>query len=251
MNTNELEQYIQELLDIGRFQDYAPNGLQVEGRPEIQTIATAVSASLNVIEQAIEKGVDALLVHHGYFWKGESAQIRGIKKNRLSALIKSDMNLFAYHLPLDAYRPWGNNASIAQKLGANVTDVLPWNRQENLLWIGELPDAQSPSKFLEQLKALYGPQAVHVDVGRHSIKRIAWCSGGAQDVMEEALVYPIDAFITGEFSERTYYLAKESNVHFYAIGHYASEKDGIFHLGQHLSHQFGLQHIFIDEPNPF
>jgi dinuclear metal center YbgI/SA1388 family protein len=251
MTVNELEQYIGELLDVGRFQDYAPNGLQVEGRPEIKSIATAVSASLNVIEQCIDKGVDALLVHHGYFWKGESSSIRGIKKNRLAALIKADINLLAYHLPLDAYLPWGNNASIAQKLGANVTNVLPWNRQDNLLWIGELPTPEAPLNFLAHLKKLYGPQAVHVDVPARTIKSIAWCSGGAQDVMEEAIQYPIDAFITGEFSERTYYLAKESNVHFYAIGHYASEKEGILHLGQHLSNKFGFQHVFIDEPNPF
>lgn len=251
MILNDLEKYIDELLNVGRFQDYAPNGLQVEGRQEVTSIATAVSASLNVIEQAIEKGVDALLVHHGYFWKGESAQIRGIKKKRLSALLKSDINLFAYHLPLDAYRPWGNNASIAKKIGVDVIDVLPWNRQDNLLWIGEFAEAQIPIHFLEQLKKCYGPQALHVEAAKPSIKRIAWCSGGAQDVMEEAIKHPIDAFITGEYSERTYYLAKESNVHFYAIGHYASEKDGIFYLGQHLAHQFGIQHYFIDEPNPF
>lgn len=251
MNVIELETYINNLLNSGRFQDYAPNGLQVEGRPEVYRIATAVSASMCVIEQAIELGVDALLVHHGYFWKGESQSIRGIKKNRLSSIIKQELNLLAYHLPLDAHLDFGNNASMAKRLEIKVSQVLPWNRHENLLWIGDYQSSLSQDEFFKKLKTLYGPQVINVSVPKKAIRRVAWCTGGAQDVMEEAIQYSIDAFVTGEYSERTYHLAKESNVHFYAVGHHASEKDGIFFLGEHLAYQFGFQHYFIDEPNPF
>lgn len=251
MNIFELETYVNNLLDVGRFQDYAPNGLQIEGRPDILRIATAVSASMNVVEQAIEQGVDALLVHHGYFWKGERLEIRGIKRKRLSAFIKEDLNLLAYHLPLDAHADFGNNASMAKRLGVNVSHILPWNRQQNLLWMGEYSNVVSPDEFFEKLKSIYGKQVIHVPVARKSIQKVAWCTGGAQDVMEEAIEHSIDAFVTGEFSERTYHLAKESNVHFFAVGHHASEKDGIYFLGEHLSKQFGIQHFFIDEPNPF
>jgi dinuclear metal center YbgI/SA1388 family protein len=246
-----LENYINELLNIEQFQDYAPNGLQIEGRKKIRKIATAVTASKFVLERCLEENIDALFVHHGYFWKGEASVIKGLKYKRLSTIIKNDLNLFAYHLPLDTYPEWGNNACIAKKIGIQVTEKRSWNKTNNLLWLGLLPVSHTPEKFLCELKELYGNQVVHVSSLKNEIKNIAWCSGGAQDLFEEAIKHDIDAYITGEFSERTYHLAKEANVDFFALGHHASEKDGVIHLGDHLAHKFDLEHHFIDEDNPF
>lgn len=245
MNHFELEAYLNDLLKVSLFSDYAPNGIQIEGKPFIQKIATAVTASLAVIQKAIELEVDALFVHHGYFWKGENPVIKGIKKSRIRALLKHDINLFAYHLPLDAYEFFGNNASMGQRLDAEVTEI------SDLLWVGFLKNNPSPENFLEQLKSLYGYQVQAVIPTHNPIRRIAWCTGGAQDYFEQAIAKGVDAYITGEYSERSYHLAQESQVNFFAAGHHATEKDGIRFLGEHLSKKFNLTHCFIDEANPF
>lgn len=252
MNASSLETYVNQLLEINLFQDYAPNGLQIEGRANVTKIATAVTASLDVIQQCIDHQVDALFVHHGYFWKGESPVIRGIKKNRIATLMQHGINLFAYHLPLDAYEAWGNNACIAKRLSIDVTKKKSYNRQPNLLWFGEFRKPFSISDFYKHLSQTYVGQSIHhVSTERSSIQRVAWCSGAGQDLMEEAIHDSVDAFISGEFSERTYYLAKESNVDFFSIGHHASERDGIKYLGEHLAVQFQLEHVFLDASNPF
>jgi len=252
MKASNLETYANQLLQINLFQDYAPNGLQIEGREEVSKIASAVTASLEVIQFCVDHQVDALFVHHGYFWKGESPIIRGIKKNRIAMLMHHGINLFAYHLPLDAYEPWGNNACIAKRLSIDVTKILPYNRQPNLLWIGEFSNALSVSEVYQLLSQRYAGQSIHhVCTERSSIQRVAWCSGAGQDLMEQAFSDSIDAFISGEFSERTYYLAKEANVDFFSIGHHSSEKDGIKHLGEHLASMFQLEHMFLDDANPF
>lgn len=246
-----LEQYINELLEVGQFQDYCPNGLQVEGRLMISKIATAVTASQFVLDQCARMDVDALIVHHGYFWKGENPIIRGVKKNRLSTLIKNDINLYAYHLPLDAYPKWGNNASIASKLNIQVSEKRSWNKQNDLLWLGTLMVPETPSHFCTILQQTYGSQVCHVATGKSQINSVAWCSGAAQDLFEYAIAQGVDAFITGEYNERSYHQAKEAGVEFYAIGHHASEKDGVCNLGKYLAEQFSLEHVFIDENNPF
>ena len=252
MNTQNLETYVNQLLQVSLFQDYAPNGLQIEGVSEVSKIATAVTASLDVIQQCIDHKVDALFVHHGYFWKGESPIIRGIKQKRISLLMQHGINLFAYHLPIDAYEPWGNNACIAKRLSIDVTKIKPWNKQPNLLWFGALSQPSSINDFYQRLSQCYKGQPIHhVSTERKTIHRVAWCSGAGQDLMEEAIHDSIDAFISGEFSERTYYLAKEANVDFFSIGHHASERDGIKHLGEHLALQFQLEHVFLDVENPF
>lgn len=245
MNHFELEVYLNDLLKVPLFNDYAPNGIQIEGKPYIQKIATAVTASLEVIQKAIELEVDALLVHHGYFWKGENSVIRGMKKTRIASLLLHEMNLFAYHLPLDAYESFGNNVSMGRRIGADVSEI------SNLLWFGDLKNYSTPSNFLQQLKMVYGPQVQAVITTENPIQRIAWCTGAAQDYFEQAIAKGIDAFITGEYSERSYHLAKESKVNFFAAGHHATEKDGIRFLGEHLSEKFSLNHYFIDEANPF
>lgn len=245
MNHFELEAYLNQLLKVEQFNDYAPNGIQIEGKPNIQNIATAVTASLAVIEKAQALKVDALLVHHGYFWKGEHPQIKGIKKSRIALLLKNNINLYSYHLPLDAYEAWGNNASMAKRLEASVTE------SSNLVWYGQLKSAFKPDDFFQKLKSLYGSQVRAVIQPQKTIQQIAWCSGAAQDFFEEAITRSVDAYITGEYSERTYHLARESQVHFFSAGHHATEKDGIRSLGEHLSEKFHLKHCFIDEDNPF
>ncbi len=245
MNNLELEAYLADLLDQGSYTDYAPNGIQIEGKPQIQKIATAVTASLAVVEKAVSLNVDALLVHHGYFWKGEPYPIRGFKKARIATLIKNDINLFAYHLPLDNYPMFGNNASIAQRLNIELT------KQHDLLWTGQLPKPMHYDELFNQLQKIYGKQVQGVFANLAMIKNIAWCSGAAYDYFEQAIALNVDVFITGEFSERTYHLAKEAQVNFFAAGHHATEKDGIRNLGVHLAEKFDLKHCFIDEENPF
>lgn len=246
-----LENYLSQLLDVERFQDYCPNGLQVEGKTKITRIASAVTASRFAIERCVEMNIDALFVHHGFFWKGESMSIRGLKKHRIAPLIKHDINLFAYHLPLDAYEPWGNNASIAKRLNINVIEKMEWNKCSNILWYGMFPHAITTKEFLNLLTQNYGPRVFNISGQKKDIQHVAWCSGAGQDLFEIASKYPIDAYITGEFSERTYYLAKELNIDFYSIGHYASERDGIKNLGEFIAHEFKLPHVFIEEDNPF
>lgn len=251
MDNFALEDYLNTLLDTASFQDYAPNGLQIQGRSSIRKIASAVTASLDVVEKSIALGVDALFVHHGYFWKGERSALTGIKYQRISALIRHDINLFAYHLPLDAYDMWGNNACIAKRLGLIVQEKLMWNQMRDILWKGSFPFALDPQALTGRLVTLYGPQVQHVAGGNKQIKTLAWCSGAGQDGLEHMAHAGIQAFISGEYSERSYHLARELGIDFYAIGHHASEKDGIRHLGEFLAKEFTLTHHFIDEANPF
>lgn len=247
----KLESYLNQLLDAASFQDYAPNGLQVEGRSSIKKIATAVTASAHVIASCIKLGIDALLVHHGYFWKGEDPALRGLKYQRIAALIKHDINLFAYHLPLDAYHEFGNNACIAKKLGIEVHEKRIWNHMQDILWLGTLPTQPSAQQLTATLSTIYGPQVQHTGPNHATIHALAWCSGAGQDGLEPLAFSGIQAFITGEYSERSYHLAREAGIDFYAIGHHASEKDGIQHLGHFIAQTFSLEHHFIDEDNPF
>lgn len=247
----ELEAYLSQLLNVPLFSDYAPNGIQIEGRSELKKIATAVTASLEIVQKAQSLNVDALLVHHGYFWKGEPYEIRGLKKARILPFIENDMNLFAYHLPLDVYDAWGNNAGMGQRMQAKVLKKCAWRQCNDLLWIGELEKSKDQSVFFQDLKDIYGPQVQAVLTSTKQIQNIAWCSGAAHDLFELAVSQNVDAFITGEYSERSYHLAKESQVNFFAAGHHATEKDGIRSLGEFLAKKFDLTHVFIDEDNPF
>ena len=241
-----LEQAINTLLQVNLFQDYCPNGLQIEGAPEIFKIATAVTASKAVIERAIDAQVQALLVHHGYFWKGESPCIRGIKANRIALLLQHHINLFAYHLPLDAYPVFGNNASIAQKF-----DLLSLTQHENgLLWSGRLKQTMTATQLLQLAKKRYGPQVQYIGPQRESINTLAFCSGGGQDFFEKAILAAADVYMSGEYSERVFHLSHESGVGYMVLGHHASEKDGIIHLGEYLAQQYQLEAVFFDEDNP-
>jgi dinuclear metal center YbgI/SA1388 family protein len=246
MNHLVLEQLVNDLLQVNLFQDYCPNGLQIQGRTEISKIATAVTASRSILQQAIAVGADALLVHHGYFWKGESPCIRGIKKDRIALAIKHEMNLFAYHLPLDAYLDFGNNASIAKKIGLNNLS----QQANGLLWSGYLQRAHTSKYLLSLLLNLYGEQCKYIGPELSNILKISFCSGGGQDFFEQAILAGADVFLSGEYSERVFHLAHESGVGYVILGHHASEKDGIFHLGNHLEKHYGFEHVFFDENNP-
>ena len=247
MLLNELRDYNASLLQTGSFKDYCPNGLQVEGRAEVRRIATGVTASQFMLDAAIAWGADALLVHHGYFWRSEDATITGIKKRRIAELLRNDMSLLAYHLPLDAHPDLGNNAQLGKLLGLDMQGRFG---EQDIACLGAL----SPSQTLAQFAAWIGgrlqrtPQVIGDSAKR--IQKVAWCSGGAQGYFETAITQGADAYITGEISEQNFHLAQESGVAFIAAGHHATERHGIRALGEHLAVRFGLEHRFFDQDNP-
>lgn len=236
---------LNEWLQPENFQDYCPNGLQVEGKGEIKTIVTGVTASRDLIEAAIAASADMLIVHHGYFWKGEDQRIRGMKKERLKRLLDNDINLVAYHLPLDDHPEYGNNRQLADILG--IENPRPLN---GLVWEGELKEAMSPEKFSLQIARALHRDPLHVGHGQAEIKRVGWCTGAAQGFINAAIDAGLDAFISGEISEPTTHTARECGIHYYAAGHHATERYGVKALGEALEKEFGLTHRFIDCDNP-
>lgn len=250
VHRDELEGYLSQWLNVDSFNDYAPNGLQIEGKESIRQLCTAVTASQSVIDQAIKLGADALLVHHGYFWKGEVQKIKGIKKKRIAALIKHDLNLFAYHLPLDCHPQIGNNACLMRLLDVECFTTHAAGNINEVLWYGSYDKAQDPVEFCNQLSKIFNRPPLHLGNKDRPIRRLAWCSGGAQDFIEEAARLGADAYLSGEVSERTYYQAEELGIHYFACGHHATERYGIQALGEHLASNFDLTHQFIDSPNP-
>ena len=239
-----------KLLQPARFQDYGPNGLQVEGRAGISKIVSGVTASRALIEAAIAAEADAIFVHHGLFWRGQNGCVTGWMKQRLALLLAHNINLFAYHLPLDAHAELGNNAQLGLKLGLKPTSRFG---EQDLGFLGARTDGGSFSRALELSKhienVLNRPVAL---VGRAetAIKNIAWCTGGAQGYFEAAIAAGADAFITGEISEPQAHYAREMDVAFLACGHHASERYGAPAVAGHVAAQFGLAHGFIDIDNP-
>ncbi|WP_411955240.1 Nif3-like dinuclear metal center hexameric protein [Cysteiniphilum sp. JM-1] len=248
IDQKELKAYLNQLLNVDTIKDYCPNGLQVEGMKSIHTIVTGVSASLELIEAAISKKADAILVHHGYFWKGENQTIAGIKYQRIKALIKHDINLFAYHLPLDVHPTLGNNAQLAQLLGLNVSAEFDTGTTPNY---GIICDHHTTLTDLTKL-ITYKLKRIPLIVGnmKQEIQKIAICTGGAQDFIEHAYHAGADVYISGEISERTTLIARELGITYIAAGHHATERYGIKALGQHLAKHFDLTHHFIDIDNP-
>jgi len=242
----ELEKYTNELLRIEQFNDYAPNGLQVEGRPRVAKIATGVTACQALLEQAIDWGADAVLVHHGYFWKGENDAIVGIKQRRIKSLLSADISLLGYHLPLDAHLDLGNNAQLARLLGFEIQETFA----NGIGFIGELQQPCEGEVLAQRINSSLCRKPLHIAGNENVITKIAWCSGGAQGYLAEAAKLGADAYITGEASEQSYHLAMEMGVHFYAAGHHATERYGVQALGEHLSEQFSLEHRFFEIANP-
>ena len=247
MLLNELRDYNASLLQISLFKDYCPNGLQVEGRADVRRIATAVTASQTVLDEAIAWGADAILVHHGYFWRNEDATIVGIKKRRIAQLLRSDVSLLAYHLPLDAHAELGNNAQLGKLLGFVEQGKFG---EQNMVCKGALNQPQSLTQFSSTIANSLQRKPQIIGDGEKIIRTVAWCSGGAQGYFEQAVAQGVDAYLTGEISEQNFHLANETGVAFIAAGHHATERFGIQALGVHLASQFGLEHRFFDQENP-
>lgn len=246
----ELVRYIDRYLRINDFKDYCPNGLQVEGREQITKLATGVTASLACIEAALDWGADALLVHHGYFWKGEASQITGIKKNRLQRLLQEEMSLLAYHLPLDAHPLVGNNAQLGHKLGIQKQELLYRHIKNSLGNIGSLPESVTIETLSERCALELQRQPTVIAAGPAQIQRVAWCTGAAQNMIDAAVIAQADVYISGEISEQTVHIARESGIHYISAGHHATERYGVQALGNHLRDEFAFEHCFFDIDNP-
>ncbi|HSH72605.1 MAG TPA: Nif3-like dinuclear metal center hexameric protein [Methylophilaceae bacterium] len=247
MKTNQLVDYTRQILQPERFRDYCPNGLQVEGRSDVFKIVTGVTASMALLEVAHAKSADLVLVHHGYFWRGEDERIVGIKRSRLKFLLDHNINLLAYHLPLDAHAEYGNNVQLGRVMGIAVEG---WAGEQNMVAYGSLPVSIRLDAFCEQLGAQLSRPPMSIGDAGKQVKRVAWCTGGAQDYIETAISLGVDVFISGEISEQTVHLARESGVAYIAAGHHATERYGVQALGRHLASHFSLQHEFIDIDNP-
>lgn len=248
---NEIVDYCNDLLSIHEFKDYCPNGLQIEGSAEVNYIISGVTACQDLIDAAIEKQADAILVHHGFFWKNEDPVITGVKRKRIQRLLENGISLLAYHLPLDAHPELGNNIALAEKLGINVAGCSQQGSTKGLLWNGELAVASSAEEFALHIENRLGRAPLHLaDAENRQIKTVGWCTGGAQQYIEEAAAQGLDAYISGEVSEQTFHLAKELNIHYFAAGHHATESYGVQALAQHLKSKFALRTEFIDIHNP-
>ncbi|MFH0934792.1 MAG: Nif3-like dinuclear metal center hexameric protein [Pseudomonadota bacterium] len=247
MQLNELRDYIESELAVSRFRDYCPNGVQVEGRAEVRRIATGVTASQAVLEAATAWGADAILVHHGYFWRNEDAAITGIKKRRVAHLLKHDVSLLAYHLPLDAHPDLGNNAQLGERLGFVEKGRFG---EQDIAMHGVLAQPQTLQQLARHIQLTLQHEPQVIGHANPSIERVAWCSGAAQGYFEQAVALGVDAFLTGEISEQNVHVAQESGVVFIAAGHHATERFGIQTLGEHLADRFGLEHRFFDQDIP-
>ena len=244
-----LVQAIEQFLNVSAIPDYCPNGLQVEGKTHIKRIVSGVTASQALIDAAIELQADALLVHHGYFWKGEDQPIVGMKQRRIKALLANDINLLAYHLPLDVHPEVGNNVQLAHRLGLTVTGPLEPNNPHNVGLMGDLETPLSASEFAARIEQTLDRAPLVVD-HQQPIKRVAWCTGAAQDYIQHAINQGADAFITGEVSERTFHEAQENGLSFFAAGHHATERYGVQALGEWLAKRFAIEHHYVECPNP-
>jgi dinuclear metal center YbgI/SA1388 family protein len=242
-----LENYLADFLQVNDFRDYCPNGLQVEGRGEINRIVTGVTASAALIEAAVADGADALIVHHGYFWRGEDARITGMRRRRLGLLFQHNLNLFAYHLPLDAHSEVGNNATLARQLGLEIATRFG---DQNVATLGTVASGSTVASFARTITEKLGRPPMVIGDAARPLRRIAWCTGGAQGMFEQAIALDVDAYLSGEISEQTVHLARESGVAYIAAGHHATERYGVQALGEHLAQRFGVQHRFIEIENP-
>jgi dinuclear metal center YbgI/SA1388 family protein len=247
MERAALETYLADFLQVHDFRDYCPNGLQVEGRAEITRIVTGVTASAALIEAAIAAGADALIVHHGYFWRGEDARITGMRRRRLGLLFGHDLNLFAYHLPLDAHPEVGNNVTLARQLGLEVATRFG---EQDIAALGTIAQGATVGSFARSITGKLGRAPLVIGDASRPLRRIAWCTGGAQGMFEQAIALGVDAYLSGEISEQTVHLARESGVAYIAAGHHATERYGVQALGAHLAQHFGVQHHFIEIDNP-
>lgn len=250
VDTLDLVTYCDRLLNSARFRDYCPNGLQVEGRGRVSRIVSGVTACQALLDAAVEQRADLVLVHHGYFWKGEAAPVTGIKRRRLKTLLTQDINLLAYHLPLDAHPELGNNVQLAQRLGIEVQGGL---EPDNPLSVGNLGTFASPLSLdavRARIEQVLGRKPQVVSAGARPIRQVAFCTGAAERMIEQAHALGADAFISGEISEPVVHFAREAGIHYFGAGHHATERYGVQALGEHLAHRFDIEHLFVDIDNP-
>lgn len=247
MQREALRTYLDSLLEASRFKDYCPNGLQVEGKAEVQRILCGATASQALIDAAIDWQADAILVHHGWFWKNEDGRLTGFRKQRMAALLKHDINLFAYHLPLDAHPQLGNNAQLAQRLGWQIDGNFG---EQAIGFLGCPPQAMTARELAEQIGTVLARTPLLLGDETRKIKRVAWCSGGAQGYFEQAVAAGADVFVTGEVSEQNYHLSAETGIPFIAAGHHATERYGVQALGEHLQASHGIKCRYFELDNP-
>ncbi len=247
---NDIIKWCDQTLKTHEFKDYAPNGLQIEGKSEVKKILCAVTASQDAIEAAIAQNADLLLVHHGYFWKGEPYPITGMRGKRIKSLIQNNISLVAYHLPLDSHPILGNNAAIADILKLENIENLDVSERHPIGNIGYLKNAMSPEIFKNYISERLGFNAIHLSADKTAIQKVGFCTGGAQDYIGKAADQDCDAYISGEVSERTFYEAKELDVHYYACGHHATERYGVQRLGKAISEQFNIEYSYYELNNP-
>ncbi len=241
--------HLNEFLAVEKVRDYCPNGLQVESTAEVKKIITGVSANLDLIDAAVSSGADTILVHHGFFWKGEEPTITGVKGGRIRSLIKNNLNLLAYHLPLDIHPVVGNNALLAKKLEVAVDGSFGRAGNIDLGVFGNLSTELSAVGLQEKIESILGRRPEVVGCSDKLISSVGICTGAAQDFIEEAALAGVDAFISGEISERTHHMAKELGVSYFAAGHHATEKFGIQALGKYLAETFKVNVDFVDIEN--
>ena len=236
-------------LNAAKIPDYCPNGLQVEGRPQVRRIVSGVTASQALLDAAVEAQADVVLVHHGYFWKNEDPRLVGMKQRRLKTLLSNDISLLAYHLPLDVHPEVGNNVQLARLLGLTVEGALEPDNPRSVGLVGSLDTPLAPAEFMQRVQIALGREPVMVE-GPGLIRRVAWCTGGAQGYIDQAVTAGVDAYLTGEISEPTAHIARENELSFFAAGHHATERYGVQALGEYLAKRFAIEHLFIDCPNP-
>jgi len=246
----ELVAGLDRLLEPKAFKDYCPNGLQVEGKSTVKRIATAVTASQNIVDQAIAKDVDVLLVHHGYFWKNEPTEITGMKYRRLAALIKNDISLIAYHLPLDAHSKLGNNVELAKKLDWSISHGLDEGDPRSIGLVGGPKTDRTVKDVVSRIKEVLQREPLVIGDLSSPVTKIAWCTGAAQGFIEQAAAAGCDLYVSGEISENTVHAARELGITYIAAGHHATERYGVLALGAWLQSEYGLEHIALDENNP-
>jgi dinuclear metal center YbgI/SA1388 family protein len=250
MPRDELAARLDALLEIGLFEDHCPNGLQVEGRPEVRRIVTGVTSSLALVEEAVRRGADAIVVHHGIFWNGASPVMKGAMKKRVRALLDADLNLLAYHLPLDRHFEVGNNAPALRALGAvDLEPFAKWGGQA-IGWKGRLATPQPAGAFLARVQAYYDVRATAFLAGPDTIRTVGVVSGAAQKDATRAVAAGLDCFVTGEISEPNLHIAREEGLTHISVGHHASERVGPRELAGWLARTLGLEAEFVDVPNP-
>ncbi|MFT7286586.1 MAG: dinuclear metal center YbgI/SA1388 family protein [Halieaceae bacterium] len=237
-------------LEVARFRDYCPNGLQVEGRPQVQRLAAAVTANQSVLDEAVAWGADALLVHHGYFWRGEAQPVVGMKRRRLLTLLANDMSLLAYHLPLDAHALLGNNAQFGRLLGIDEHHPLDASDLDTVGNIGSLAEAERLGDLVGRVAAITGREPLLIGDPEREVQHIGWCTGAAQGYLDKALAAGAELYISGEISEPTVHAAREQGIAYLAAGHHATERYGVQALAGSLADRFGLDWCFVDCDNP-